>query len=200
MPPEVLRGLAATAAALALLPGVAAAGPVDPWALAEATSLQRAAASFALVVLSGGAALALFSDLVDRSTDASMARPVRSVGYGVAAHLALGFVGLYLVSQVARLVPGMGGLGVVAVGVLFLSLAGLGFAVVGSAATALVDGGGPWHGLVAVAATVAVAWFLLPVEAGLVAWVALASAGVGGPTRAWLRASQPSVAGGEPDG
>lgn len=67
--------MAVVAVALGILPGVAAAQPVDPGAFAEASGAVRAAASFALVLLVGGGLLYRYGEFVDRSVDASMDRP-----------------------------------------------------------------------------------------------------------------------------
>lgn len=194
------RGVATAGAALVLLPGLAAAAPLGPSTVADASPPIRAAASFALVLVFGGAGLWLFADFVDRSIDPAMDLPLQSVVYGVAAHLVLGFVGVYVLSQIARLVPGLDSLVVLVVGLLFLSLAGLGFAVAGSAATELAGERRPWHGLVAVAAVVAAAWLVLPLAGGVAVWVAIVSAGVGGRTRLWFHASQTTVSDERTDG
>ncbi len=171
-------------------PGLAVGG-LDLVAVAG-TPWFRALAAFLLVVPAGFAVLGRYSDVVDRSVEASLESPFVSVVYGFLAHLVLFFVAGVFSTQLANagLDPVVLRVGSSAtLGVIFLALAGLGFAVLGTWLVDLRGEGQRWHGFVAVAAVGAGVW-LLPSIAGLLLWILLASAGVGGPTRRWIHAER----------
>lgn len=176
--------------------GSLAATAVDPSVVAD-TPWLRSAIAFVLVVPIGAAILSRYSGLVDRSVDTSIGSPLVSVIYGVLTHLGILFVGGVLSTQLAN--AGLGEtaltLGTTVVfGAVYLTLAGLGFAVVGAW---LVDrrGAGPrWQGLGAVAAVGAAGW-LFPGLVGALVWVVLVSVGIGGPARKWIHAEQSVEAG-----
>lgn len=157
----------------------------------DASPLVRAVVAFVLVLLLGGALLWRYEAFVDRSIDATVARPLVSLGYGVAAILAVGFVSVYLASQLALLtVAGrhVGSVGLL-LGVLALFLiAALGFTIVGGALVLVWSGRDDWSGLVLGAVVAGLLALLDPVLAG-VGGVAVVSLGVGGPARTWLHAS-----------
>lgn len=189
-----LRGGVEIALAGAVVPLRAvdtAAVAIDPAAVVDLPGPVRALVAFALVLLVGGGLLWRFEAFVDRSIDATMARPLWAVGYGVAAHATIGFAGLYLTTRFAQVdVSGWnaGGIGVL-IGALLALLAGaLGFSVVGTTLVGLLDDGGPWSGLI-VGALVAGAVAVLDPLFGGVAWVAIASLGIGGAVRRWVHAS-----------
>jgi MFS family permease len=69
-------------------------------------------------------------------------------------------------------------------------LAGLGFAVVGTLVTDVRGRRRPWQGLVLGAIISAVGWLLLPFLGGVLAWVLVASFGIGGPTREWFHSDR----------
>ncbi|PSQ02309.1 hypothetical protein BRC92_09230 [Halobacteriales archaeon QS_4_69_31] len=174
-------------------PGPLADGPLDPSVVAGVPPLYRAAGSFVLVALFGVAVLSWSQRFVEGSVEASMARPHVSVVYGLVAYGLVGFLGmLFLVqlsfvgltgSSLAYVVAGLVGVGV-------LVLAGLGYAVVGSALVELVAERQPWNGLVLGAVLSGLAVLVLPPLAGLLAWVVLAAVGVGGPVREWMHAER----------
>lgn len=186
--------LLTTLVALASLPGAAAGQPVDPAAVVELPAPARALGSFLLVLLFGGGLRYRYGGFVDRSVDACVDRPGVAVVYGLMAFGLVAFAGGYASSQLAQLPAGSAALGTAALAVaslVALVLAGLGFAVVG---TLVTDVGGrrrPWHGLVLGAAISAVGWLLLPFLGGVLAWVLVASFGVGGPTREWFHSDRP---------
>ncbi len=179
-----------------MLPGTLAATAVDP-STVTGTPWLRAAVAFVLVVPVGVAILGRYSGLVDRSVETSIGSPLLSVLYGVLTHIVLFFVGGVFSTQLANAGLDLAVLTVgsaVVFGAVFLALAGLGFAVLG---TWLVErrGAGPrWQGLGAVAAVGAAGW-LFPALLGAAVWILLVSVGIGGPTRKWIHAEQSVEAG-----
>lgn len=168
---------------------------VDPVALFESSRAVRGSVAFVLVLCIGGVLLSRFGGLVDRSIDASIDRPLSSMGYGVAAHAVLGLVGFYLASQLALVVVSgrpLAALGIV-FGLLSLLVAGaLGFTVVGSALVELGWERRRWHGLVVGAALAGIAVSVDLIIGGIV-WVVVVSTGIGGPVRRWVHASEDRV-------
>jgi hypothetical protein len=192
MRPSVGR-LLAVATGLALLPGAAGAQPLGPSTVVDASPSVRAVASFVLVMLAGGLLLARYGGFVDRSVDSSKERLLLSVVYGAIAYGLVAFGCAYAYSQLVRL--GVGGtalstVAVVAVGLLVLGMAGLGFVVVGTLLTELGGQRQPWTGLVVGAAVSAVAWLALPLVAAVAAWFVVTAVGIGGSTRKWVHAEQ----------
>jgi len=185
--------LLTTLVALAWLPGATAGQPVDPSAVVELPGPARALGSFLLVLLFGGLLRYRYGGFVDRSVDASMERPGVAVIYGLMAFGFVAFAGAYASSQLSQLPVGSVALATVAVtiaGLAVLLLAGLGFAVVGTLVTDVRGRRRPWHGLVLGAAISAAGWLLLPLLGGVLAWVLVASFGVGGPTREWFHSNR----------
>jgi len=178
---------------LAWLPGAAAGQPVDPSVVVELAAPARALGSFVLVLLFGGALRYRYGGFVDRSVDACVDRPGVAVVYGLMAFGFVAFAGGYASSQLSQLPVGSVALATVAVtvaGSVALVLVGLGYAVVG---TLVTDVGGrrrPWQGLVLGATISAVGWLFLPFIGGVLAWVLVASFGIGGPTREWLHSDR----------
>lgn len=163
----------------------------DPGVIFDAPGPVRAVVAFALVLLLGGGLLWRYEAFVDRSIDATMSRPLSSIGYGVAAHLVIAFGAFYLTSQFAKLdVAGVnaGGIGVLVGALLVLLAAALGFTVVGATVGGLWGAGSNWPGLALGALMAGGAAVLDPLLAGVV-WIAIVSAGIGGPVRKWLHAS-----------
>lgn len=159
--------------------------------LLDVSGPVRASVAFVLVLLVGGGILLRYERLVDRSIDATLARPLASLGYGVAAHLVVGFAAFYLSSQLALLTvagQNVGGIGVLVGAVLVLLTGGLGFTVVGAAIVDVWGGRNNWSGLVLGALIAGVVAVFDPLLAG-VGWVAIVSIGIGGLARKWLHAS-----------
>jgi hypothetical protein len=193
MPSGPVRLVVAGVGVLVSVPGVAAAQSLDPSAVVDAPPSVRAVVSFVLVLLFGGALLVRYEGFVQQSVDSSKERLLMSVVYGAVAYGLVGFACVYAYSQLARL--GIGGavlttVAVAVAGVVLLTLAGLGFVVVGTLLTELGGPRQPWTGLVVGASISAVAWFALPLAAGVVAWFAVTAVGIGGPTRKWVHASE----------
>lgn len=143
-----------------------------------------------LVLLSGGGLLYLAEEFVDRSVDASMESPLKSVGYGMLAQGSVVFFGVYAVSQFARVSGSAVEVVGVALAVFVLVLAGLGFTVVGARLTEFAGERRLGLGAVVGATVSAVAWLAPSFVLGLLAWTLVAAVGVGGPTRRWLFASK----------
>lgn len=164
----------------------------DPTSLLELPGLVRGSIAFAVVLVLGAVLLWRYEGVVDRSLDQSTARPLRSLGYGVAAHATLVFAGAYLTSQFAQLqVSGqsLAPLGI-GLGVLMLAVAAaLGFTVVGMAVVEIGLERPRWQAVLAGAALAGVAGALTPLVGGLI-WIVAVSTGIGGPVRAWVRASE----------
>lgn len=157
----------------------------------EASALVRAAVAFVLVVLVGGGIRWRAEAFVDRSIDATLDRPLVSVGYGIAALLVVGFGAVYLASQLAQITVGRRSAGSVGllVGALAVLLAcALGFTVVGGALVLVWGGRNDWSGLALGALVAGTLAALDPFLAG-VGWVAVVSLGIGGRVRTWLHAS-----------
>lgn len=172
--------------------GPSAVGGV-PSMVGDVPPTVRAAAAFFLTVLFGGAVIYRYGSRVDEYVDASMSNPLVSVLYGLMAYgMVVFFVG-YVYSQLSALLAGTAALATVVtvvLGVSVLSLGGLGFVVVGTWLAEVAGVRDPWVGLVGVGGVSALVWYLLPfVPAGLV-WLAIAAAGVGGPTRRWIHADR----------
>lgn len=177
--------------------GVALAGTVvpiqavDPTAFVAASGPIRATVAFVLVSLLGGILLWRNEPFVDRSVDATLARPLLAIGYGVAAHAVIGFAAFYLASQFALVdVAGWnaGGIGLLIGWLLALSSGALGFTVVGAAVLDVWGVRRNWSGLFVGALIAGVVVLVDPLLAGVV-WVAIVSMGIGGPVRKWLHAS-----------
>lgn len=161
------------------------------WVL-ELSGIVRGPVAFGLVLAIGSVLLWRYEGVVDRSLDRSMARPLRSLGYGVAAHATLAFAGVYLTSQFAQLRISGQSLAPLGIGLGLLLLvvaAALGFTVVGLAVVEVGLERPRWQGVLAGAALAGVAGALAPVVGGLI-WIVAVSTGIGGPVRAWVRASE----------
>lgn len=177
--------------------GPVVAQSVDPSVLVDTPTL-RAVVVFVLVVAVGGAVLYRSERFVSRSVKSSADSPVVSAIYGLAAHGMVAFAAGVATSQMASVgvtqpVLQLGTMA--AFGVVLLGLGGLGFAVVGTWVTGVLDHQRPWEGLVAVAAVLAVGALVLPLLLAAGLWLFLASVGVGGPTRKWVHAEHTAASG-----
>jgi hypothetical protein len=196
------RWLAVTTAVLAVLPGTAVAQPVDPTAIADVATPIRVVVAFVSVLLFGGALLVRSEGFVDRSVEATMEHPLKSLGYGALAQGLVAFFGLYGLSQLTAI--GVGGsllttAGLAVIAVAWLLLAGLGFVVVGSALTDAAGDRQLWPGLAIGAAIGAAVWMLPTVLLALGAWTVVVSMGIGGPARRWFHDSRGVEADTDPD-
>lgn len=172
--------------------------PPDPTAVFDLPGPVRGTAAFVLVLLLGGLLLRRFEPFLERSVEASMDRPLASVGYGVAAHAVIAFGGVYLANQLTQVPTGgwnAGAVGIAAGMLLVLLAAALGFTVVGSTVAGLWLEGRRWAGPVVGALFAGVAAALDP-PIGWLLWFVVVSMGIGGPARKWLHASEgPEVRG-----
>lgn len=193
MPRGVVDWLGVCVVVLTLVPGVSAGAPVDPSTVTELSPPVRAVAGAALVLLFGAAILTMRDGLVDRSVDASLESVPHSTFYGLAVHFVIVFAGVYIVSQITKLVGGAGPVVLGLTGVGFMVAAGLGFTVVGAALTEVTGDRRPWLGLGIGTGLAAIALIALPFAAGVSAWILIASVGIGGSARKWFHASHTEV-------
>lgn len=185
------------ATAVALVEGVVAlAATPTPMQVLDSTTLTgvpgsvRALVAFVGVLVAGGVLLWRAEAFLDRSIRASMARPVVSLGYGVAANAVVAFGAVYVTSQLARLSAFGQSVGLVGVALSLLAVfltAALGLTVVGSTVVELAWARDHRAGLLFGASVAGVAGLLDPLVGGLLLFV-LVSMGIGGPARAWLTA------------
>lgn len=163
---------------------------VDPSIAVDAPAPVRATAAFVVVVLLGGLLVRRRGAFLDRSVAALLDDPVWSVGYGVVAHLLIGFTGVYLTARLGQVQfsgVNASNLGLVVLVVLALSAGVVGFTVVGSAAVDVWGGGSDWAGPV-VGGLVAGVLASLGLLVGGLGWLLVASVGIGGPMRRWVHA------------
>lgn len=165
---------------------------LDPSVVVDAPVTVQAAVSFLLTVLFGGAVIYRYGRRIDGGVDAWMASPHVSVLYGLMAYGIVVFLVAYAYNQLSRFGVGttvLTVLGAVLLGIVLLSLGGLGFVVVGTWVTKTAGVRDPWLGLVGVGAVSAVAWLLLPFALGALVWFGIAALGIGGPARQWVHQS-----------
>lgn len=147
----------------------------------------RAFLVFAVVLVLGVGLHWWDGGIFDRAIDAAATRPVTSFAYGLAAHAAIAFAGFYLTAKLGRLSPGgyfAGWFGVLfGVGLLIVT-ATVGFCVIGTVAVGVVSDTARPAGIV-VGALIASGVTLLEPLVGIVTWLVLVSAGIGGFVRAW---------------
>lgn len=178
--------------AVAATPAFPALRAAIPSAVLDAPGAVRGLAAFVLVAALGGLMLWRYEPVVDRSIDASMARPLSSLAYGVAAHAVIAFGAGYLATQLAGfdLLGRNAGVVGLLVGLLLALLAGsLGFTVVGSTLAGLGGSLPRWSGPVVGALIAGVAGLLDPLHGGFL-WFVVVSMGIGGAARRWLHADE----------
>ena len=161
-------------------------------AIVDAPGPTRAVVAFVGVLAAGGLLLWRVDPFVDRAIETSMARPLSSLAYGVAANAVIAFGAVYLTNQLAQLEAFGQSVGVVGVlaGLIVVLLAGaLGLTVVGATAVELAWYRSHRAGLLLGAVVAGVAGLLEPLVGGLLLFV-LVSMGIGGPARAWLHADE----------
>lgn len=187
-----MTAFASTAHGWARLP-VGPLQEVAPSTVTGASPAALAAGAFLLTVLSGGVVVYRYGGRIDEAADASMAKPLRSVLYGLGAYAITVFLAGYAVVQLSAF--GVASTLIVVISVLalvtaLLSFGGLGFVVVGVWLSGAVGARDPLTGLVGVGALSAAAWFALPFVAGLLVWLGIAAVGIGGPVRLWVHAER----------
>lgn len=186
-------GLVVQVSAVGVVPGVAAAVPLEPSAIADLSAPIRALLGSGLVLVFGAILLTATNTLIDRSVEASLKSVPRSVFYGLTVHFVIVFAGVYIISQIARLVGGTNIVVFALVGIGLMIAAGLGFTVLGSVITEFIGERRPWLGLGIGAAIAAALLLLLPFMIGIGGWVFLVSIGIGGSAREWFHATHTSV-------
>ena len=165
-------------------------------AVSELPRLVRVPIAVGLVMALGAVLLWRYEGLVERAIDASTARPLAALGYGIAAHATLIFAGVYVTSQFAQLTISGRSLGLVGLwigGLILAATAALGFTVVGTVLAQYRGEAPRWHGLVAGAAIAGFAAAFDPLLGGVI-WVVAVSTGVGGPVRNWVWAAEDTQA------
>lgn len=180
-------------AALAVVPGIAAAQTVDTSVVFEAPAIARAAVAFLVVGGVGVGFLTWRRDKVDVAVGDTIDRPKVAVAYGLVAFVIVGFLGLFannLVLQagligtpVALFIVAIPAIGAAVVG-------GMGFLVVGTLLTGVNGPHRPRQGLLVGAALSALCWVAGPILLSFVAWVLVASFGIGGKTRTWVHSER----------
>ena len=165
---------------------------IDPTVVTEMPGPIRGAVAFVGVLLLGLVLVRRFGGFLDRAIQASMARPLWAVGYGLAGHAVVGFGSVYLASQLAQLPTGGWYAGVVGVGAglfLYVVASSLGFTVVGTV-VATLRSEEPWWAGPLVGALLAGGAAFIPPPVGWLTWFVVVSIGIGGPVRKWLHASE----------
>lgn len=180
-------------AGVTVVPGVATAAPLGPSTIADLSTPVRAVAGAGLVLAFGAFILRFREGLVDQSMEASLESVPHSTFYGLAVHFVLVFAGVYIVSQISRLVGGAGPVVFAITGVGLLIAAGLGFTVVGTILTEQLGDERPWLGLGVGTALAGIVLIALPLIPSVGAWILIASVGIGGSARNWFHASHTEV-------
>lgn len=178
---------------LALLPGVAVGIPLEPSAVAELSTPVRATVGATLVLVAGAAFITARNSLIDRSVDASLNSLPSSLFYGLAVHFVLVFLGGYVVSQIGGLIADLNVIALGIAGIILATAAGMGFTVVGVAITEIAGDRRPRLGLGIGTALAAGALLIPSFTLGIITWVLIVSAGIGGSARKWFHASHSDV-------
>lgn len=170
-------------------PAVASAQPIGVDAVTQQSDVVRAIASFVLVALVGAVVLHVRRASIDRAVTATAERPLVAVAYGLLAYVLVLFFVLYAGDLIVRLGATGSPLRYAALAILIGGLAliaGVGYLVVGTLVTDVLDEYRPWQGLVVGAVLSAIGWFALPTTVAIAAWVLVPAVGIGGPMRRWV--------------
>jgi hypothetical protein len=165
-----------------------ALGEADLEAIIGVSALPRAGVVGLVILLLGVVMLAWDGGFLDRSVDAATERPIVSVVYGVAAHLAIAFAGVTLTAKLGRVDLGgyfLGWIGVVFGFGLIFATAMLGFSVVGTILLGVLGRESRTVGVV-IGAILAGAITLVDPLVAVATWLVVVSAGIGGVTRRWF--------------
>jgi hypothetical protein len=168
----------------------AVAQSLSPASVLEASPAVQAAGSFVTVMIAGGVVLYWSERFVDRSVDAIVDRPSIAVLYGLVAYFIVLAVGLYAVSQSARLPVGgatVARVGAVALTGVLIVLTGAGFLVVGTLLLEVTGRRDPAFGLLLGAVLSALGWLALPPIGGAAVCVLVGAFGIGGAARIWFQ-------------
>lgn len=156
-----------------------------------ASPAVRTSVAFTVVLVLGGVLVWRYDSFLDRATLATLERPLAALGYGVAAHVVIVLVGVYLATRLSTVVVSGGrasGVGLLVGAALLVSAAAVGFTVAGVALVDILWGRNHWSGLAVGAILAGIAAVVAPTY-GAVAWVVVASIGIGGLVRRWVHAS-----------
>lgn len=166
--------------------------PMNPRVIVDLPGVFRAPVAFLVVLLFGAALLWRYDEIVERSIEPAIDRPLSSMGYGIATHFTIVFFGVYAASQLSqlsvagRILPDIG----IWIGVFLLGLiAAIGFTVIGTAAIEIGWEHHQWYGLLVGATLAGLAALVDPLVGGLV-WIVIVSTGIGGRVRVWLHAAE----------
>lgn len=167
-------------------------GTLDPGVVFDAPAAVRAAVSFLVTVLLGGAIIYRYGGRVDVAARATRESPLLSVVYGLGAFGFVVFVVAFGLSELSRIGIGLRLVSVlvsVALLAMVLSLGAVGFGIVGALLADVVGVRDPMFGLVGAAGASAAVWFALPFVVGALVWLLIAAVGIGGSTRRWVHQS-----------
>ena len=173
--------------ATVVVPAVAQVGDLS--VLFDLSGPVYAGLSFLSILAAAAGLLYTRTEVADRAVDRAVQGLPLAAVYGVIPFAAVLFVGGYILSQSARVGVTNRAIVVVlgaAVFVATVTLAGLGYLVVGAYTTELEGQRRVWTGAVAGAVLSALPWLVLPTVPALVAWVVVAAVGLGGTTQRWI--------------
>lgn len=184
---------ATTLAGMQVVPGGAAAQSVGSSIVTDAPTVARAAGAFLVVAIVGFGFLTWGRGTLDTAVEDTIDRPKVAVGYGLVAFVIVAFLGLFtnnllvqsglITTPLTLAMVGVLGVGASVVG-------GLGFVVVGTLLTGLNGPHRPRLGVLLGAILSAMCWVAVPLALSFVAWVLVASFGVGGRTRTWVHSER----------
>lgn len=169
------------------LPAVAQIG--DPSALLDLSGPVYAGLSFLSILVAAVVLLDRRERTVDRAVDRAIQGLPLAAVYGIIPFAAVVFIGGYVLSQSAR--AGVTNrilvvvLGIAVVGAI-VTLAALGYLVIGAYITELEGERRLWTGAAVGAALSALPWLVLPTLPAVATWVVLAAVGLGGTTQRWV--------------
>lgn len=161
----------------------------DPSALLDLSAPAYAGLSFLAILTAGVGLLAWRADTVDLAVDHAIRGLPLAALYGVIPFAAVVFIGGYVLSQSARV--GVANqalvwvLGAVVIACI-VTLAGLGYLVIGTYLTEVEGSRRPWTGAALGAGLSALPWIVLPTLPALATWVVVAAVGLGGTTQQWV--------------
>lgn len=165
---------------------------IDPTAILDIPNYLRGMGAFFLVLVIGAGMIWRYDAILERSIEASVDRPLSSLGYGVAAHVTVLFFGLYAISQLRRFGPSGDTFATLGFGVglgLLLVFGAVGFTVAGIAVIQSRWDTPQWSGLLIGAIGAGILGLVNPIH-GMLVWVIIVSTGIGGPVRNWFNATE----------
>lgn len=173
---------------------------LDPTIVLDASGPVKAVGSFAIVLLIGTVLRSRFGRHIDRAVGDVIDQPKVAVFYGILAYGLLVLGGLYandMLIQTGTIDTPVGSavFALLTLGVLIVT--SIGYVILGTLLTEIWSIGGYRLGPVFGAVISALPWLILPFTAGIIAWLALASFGIGGRTRTWVHTTRAADSMGE---